>query len=428
MKELKLNINNIKVAFMLIVVYVLLLLNYRIVLVKYFDYLGFDSQYFTFSKLILATCITFLFVFMYLFISNGFYRIVYSIYFIIVFLGQPIFYIFNKSDFKLVLYLSLPMIVLLIFENVKGKKINIDIKLKIKDRLTWFVFCVLSLGLIVPFLKNYNVINLKNLLLIDIYDSRLQASSQSGGVLGYLFAPISRVIFPFLFIYSLSNKKKILSIITLTGIIMMFLLNGAVKSVFFGLIACIFFYKGNYSFKEKFFLKAIIFGVLLSLFESIFGSYRITDYMRRLFFVPPMLFQVYYEYFEMKPTFFLHSRIADILGISSSSTAPYLSSTIPHFIGGEIMGKSGLSANVGIFVEGFFSFGTLGVIVMAIIFGFIINFINNRQLSPAYFGILFTFIYVINTSFIETLFITHGLLIYLFFAWFIIPKDKGINY
>ena len=204
-------------------------------------------------------------------------------------------------------------------------------------------------------------------------------------------------------------------VLSIFFLIMMYLLNGAVKSIFFGLLACIFFYKGNYFHKEKNFLIAMIIGNLLSILESFtIHAYDIADYIRRIFFVPASLFELYYRYFKGQPTFFLHSRISKLLGINKYNEY------IPV-----LMGESKNSvANVGIFTEGFLSFGTIGVIISSIIFVYIIKYIKKRQLSPEYFGILFSYIYVINTSFIETLFITHGLLFYLIFARFVIPKEK----
>ena len=224
-----------------------------------------------------------------------------------------------------------------------------------------------------------------------------------------------------MFIYSLENNKRLIRSLSIVFIIFMYLLNGALKSIIFGLFASIFFYKGDYIQKERRFLKTMIIGNLICIFEPIIkNSWIIGDYMRRIFFVPANLFEVYYKYFKEQHTFFLHSRISKLLGISKYNE------WIPHFVGEYLLGRKGLSANVGIFVEGFMSFGTFGVILMSLIFSYIVKYINRRQLSPAYFGMFFSFIYVINTSFIETLFLTHGLLFYLIFARFIIPKDKTI--
>ena len=406
----------------LILCFFVLMLNYRLVTAEYFAYLSFSYEYFSYEKLFISVFYTMFIILLYKAIKNDFYKIVYSIYLTLIYFGQAIYYIYNNSSFILVFYLSIPAIILYLVDRFSTSRISVtDIKLKITDKFTWLVLIFVALFMIAPFFKNYNLVNFKNLLFIDVYDTRTAYSEKVGGILGYLFSPISRVVIPFLFIYSLENKKRFLMIVSIVSIIMMYLLNGALKSIFFGFLACVLFYKGTYYFKEKRFLLAMLLGTIMSLIEPLVnGTAIITDYMRRIFFVPAYLFQVYFDYFESQPTYFLHSRIAKILGYSLKNHS--ISGTIPHFIGEEIIGKTGLSANVGIFVEGFISFGTVGVIIASIIFGLIIKYLNKRSLSPAYFGMVFTYIYVINTSFIETLFITHGLLFYLIFALIIIPN------
>lgn len=407
---------------LLVLVYVLLIINYRFVISKYYIYQGFNQKYFSVAKLLISFSFTIVLIILYKLIKKEFYKIVYNIYLVMIFFGQSIFYIFNQSNFIIVIYMAIPLIILFILQKFDKEKNSNDIKLKLSDKFTWFIFITIALLMIAPYFKNYKLINFRNLLLKDIYTTRSMQSGQLSGILGYLFSPISRVILPFIFIYSLENKKKMTIILSVVYLVMMYLLNGALKSIFFGLLACIFFYKGEYFQKEKYFLKYMIVGNLLSLLEPfIMDSYFIADYMRRIFFVPAILFEAYYKYFKGQPTYFLHSRISKILGIQE------FHEWIPHYIGEYVLGKKGLSANVGIFAEGFVSFGTIGVIISSIIFAYIIRYLNRRRLSPAYFGILFSYIYVINTSFIETLFITHGLLFYLIFARYVIPKETINN-
>lgn len=407
---------------LLLLTYFLLIINYRFAISEYFYYEGYSQNHFSIAKLMVSFGITFVLIILYTFIKNDFYKIVYSIYLVLIYSGQSIFYIFNEAKLVLVIYISIPLLVLYIVQLLDRNKINNDIKLKLSDRLTWFVFIILSLFIIVPYFKNYRLINLNNLLLKDIYITRSMHSNQLPGILGYLFSPISRVVLPFLFIYSLKNMKKGIMALSVVSLVFMFLLNGALKSIFFGLIASIFFYKGDYFQKENYFLKALILSNTFSVLEPLIkGSHVIADYMRRIFFVPANLFEAYYWYFNKKPTYFLHSRISKLLGINDYNE------WIPYVIGEQVLGRKGMSANVGIFTEGFFSFGTIGVIIASIIFGLIIKFFNKRKTDPAYFGILFTYLYVINTSFLETLFITHGLLFYMIFAKYIIPKTSPNN-
>lgn len=409
-------------SLLLLLTYVLLIINYRFAISKYFYYLGYDQQYFSNGKLFIAFILTLVLIILHAFIKRDFYGIVYCIYLVLVYFGQSVFYVFNETNLILVVYLSIPLLILYVVQLFDRDKPNRDVKLKLSDKLTWFIFVVIAVSMLLPYLRNYQQINLNNLLLQDIYLTRREHSGQFSAVLGYLSSPISRVVLPFLFIYSLEYNKRGIAVLSVVSLLLMFLLTGAVKSILFGLAACIFFYKGNYRQKESRFLRTMIISNVCSVLEPLLrGSCIIADYMRRIFFVPANLFEVYYWHFIKQPTYFLHSRISKILGINEYSE------WIPHVIGEQVLGRKGLSANVGIFVEGFLSFGTIGVIMASLVFAYIIKYLNRRQLSPAYFGILFTYIYVINTSFVETLFITHGLLFYLILARFIIPRRNRIS-
>ena len=407
---------------LLITIYFLFMINYNVIISKYFNYLGFNQNFFSLYKLVLATVFTLEFILLYVFLKKEFYKIVYTVFLVSIFYGQSIYYIFNESKFILLVYMGIPLIVIFIIEKLDTARTNSDIKLKLSDKFTLFIFILLVLTLIVPYFKYYKLINWKNLLLQDVYETRFIFREYSSGILGYLFSPISRVILPFLLVYSLENKKRMVTIVSTISIIMMYLLNGALKSIIFGFLACIFFYKGDYAQKESRFLKTMVIGNLLCLLEVVINkTWLIADYMRRLFFVPARLFQVYYDYFNERHTYFLHSKLSKILGINAYE------GSLSLFVGEQVLDVKGLNANTGIFCEGFISFGTVGVIIAAMIFGLIILYLNRRKLSPSYFGIFFSFIYVINTSFLETLFITHGLLFYLIFAKFIIPKEINVT-
>ncbi|ASN04229.1 O-antigen polymerase [Virgibacillus necropolis] len=414
--------SSIKRSFLLLLIYITLIVNYKYIIAFHFDYLGFQIQYFSVSKLFIATVMVILLIALGIFIRNNFYSIIYNISLTLLFFGQAIFYIYNDSDFILVLYMASPMLFLFTvdkFNNDKVNKFN-KIKVDLKDFYTYIFLLFLTVILIAPYFQNINSINLKNLLFIDIYETRQSESNSSNFLMGYIFSPLSRVLLPFLFIYSVNNKKWFLTIFSTLSIIMIFLLNGALKSILIGFIAAIFFLGGSYNKKNSRFLIALFITFTVSLFQySLSGSYLIADYIRRIFLTPAKLFQVYYDYFYENYTFFKHSSIAEILGVNEYDVF------IPHFIGQSVLGRENLSANVGVFTEGFLSFGTLGVIFSSIIFVFLIYVIKQLNLSPSYFGIVFSFLYVINTAFIETLLFTHGLLFLLLFGFFFIPSDKG---
>src|SRR5699024_11815473 len=110
-------------------------------------------------------------------------------------------------------------------------------------------------------------INLENLLLVDIYETRSKFSDIDTGLTGYLKAPLARIILPVLIIWKIERKQFIMVAIYSLMVIYIFL-TGAIKSILLGLVALFIFYKGSYINKTLLFLKGIS-GV--SIIETIYN-------------------------------------------------------------------------------------------------------------------------------------------------------------
>ncbi|MGM0867037.1 MAG: O-antigen polymerase [Bacillota bacterium] len=411
---------NLKRGLLLSIIYIALIINYRFIIAIHFDYLGFHTQYFSIYKLFIASILVFIMICLSLFIRNKFYSIVYTISLTLLFFGQTIFYVYNNSNFILAIYMAIPLLLIYIIDKIdRGNKNRLkSIKVNLKDKLTYITLVIVTIILIAPYLQNITNINFKNLLFIDVYETRA-ANNSTNFLMGYIFSPLSRVLLPFLLIYSINNKKRVLATFSVISILLIFLLNGALKSILIGFIASLFFLRGDYVKKNLTFLFAILAAFTISIIQYILAdSYLIADYIRRIFLTPSRLFQVYYDYFNGNFTFYKHSNVAEILGQNEYDFF------IPQFIGENVIGLKGLYANVGIFTEGFFSLGTLGVFLSSCIFAFIVYVIKQLNLHPSYFGIMFSYLYIVNTSFFETLLFTHGLLFYILFAYLFIPTSN----
>lgn len=97
---------------------------------------------------------------------------------------------------------------------------------------------------------------------------------------------------------------------------------------------------------------------------------------------------------------------------------------IPLYVGQEVMGYEGLSANVGVLTDGFLSFGYIGLALYCIIIVIFFIYVKSINIDPAYFGIFFVYIYYINTSLLSTLLLTHGLFFFCIFC-FLIKKENS---
>ncbi|MEA1853616.1 O-antigen polymerase [Cytobacillus sp. OWB-43] len=414
---------SIKSIILLCFIYIFLLMNYYYVIADVYSYLGHTDKYFSFNKLFISLLITFILINLSLFIRRDFYKIIYSVTIVLYFFGQSINYIYNDSAFVVLLSMTVPLIGIFIADKIDGNRTIKRTVIDLNDKITRIFIVVLIIITVVPFFKYIGTVNLSNLLLIDIYSTREEMRQYDRGILGYLFSPLSRIVLPFLFVYGIIKKRMILIAISLLCMISMFLLNGAVKSIFFGILCAAFFIKGNYKAKEKRFLHLILWiNVVGFMSFFIFNSTMINDYIRRLFITPASLFDIYYKYFNGNYTYYTHSDIYSILTRTENNIS------ISRYIGEYVMGREGLNANTGIFVEGFISFGILGVIIFSLIFMLILIFLRKMNFISSYFGIIFVYIYVINTSFFETLLITHGLMFFLIFSFLFFQENgKGIQ-
>ena len=404
-------------VWLLFAIFILLLLNYMAVIQPWYFYEGYSIDFFTVPKLFVSIMYVTTTIFASTLLRRDFYRLLYSLMMVLYIFGQVIFFLFNDSSFVLLFAMAMPLLAILAADRLDdGEPLKRRI-LDLSDQDTRVFFLLMAMIAVAPFLRYISTLNLKNLLLLDIYETRLALRRFNHGVLGYLFSPLSRTVFPFLFIYGLMKRKKLTVGLAIFGVLALYLLFGAVKSVFFGILAALIFVLGTYNQKEKYMLFAF-FGANLAGLASYyaFDLLIINDYMRRLAFVPARLFDVYHQYFAGNFTLYNHTKLVPLFtGVQGMRD-------IPLFIGEQVIGRAGQNANVGIFVEGYLSYGLVGVFLHSLIFMATLLFIRKLDFAPAYFGIVFAYIYILNTSFMEPLFITHGLLFFLVFAYLVITS------
>src|SRR5690606_2297629 len=99
-------------------------------------------------------------------------------------------------------------------------------------------------------------------------------------------------------------------------------------------------------------------GLIFYIFTE--NTFLVNSFVRRILFIPPMIDNHYYVLFNENPLFWSHNAIGNML-----FKYPF-DSPINMYIGESVLGKEGMSANVGLVTEGFFSFHYIGVILHSI--------------------------------------------------------------
>jgi hypothetical protein len=397
-----------------IICFISLSIAYCLIISDVYNYMGFNFT-FKISRFTLGISIVGIFTMMGIFIKDKIIYAIWNILLVYNLYGTIIIYQYNGSSFKptiaTLIMLSSILFVSCIKFNFKPSKYNIELNKSILRKIL-----IVSLILLIPFIIRYiDKINLKNLLLIDIYDTRLDFREINMGVLGYLVSPLTRVVAPILMAYSIKYKKKNTFFLSLFIIVYIFLC-GAVKSIFIGIFAVILFYRGDYIDKPIIFVKLVtIISILGIVLYYVSGNLFLLDgFVRRVFFTPPYLDNIYYDFFTGNYTYGLHSPLGEILGKKDSVLNGYTS--LSMYIGDGIMKEAGSNANVGVLTEGYFSFGWIGVIISSLVIGLTYNVLRCTNMDSILFGVIFIYIYYLNTSFISTLMLTHGLALFLIFS------------
>lgn len=277
---------------------------------------------------------------------------------------------------------------------------------KVNSALVLAFLCLITIIIVAAAYKNR--VDIKNFLLINVYETRSLYSQISIKWIEYIRITVARVIAPFLLLKALDSKKIGLVIFSI-GTIGYLYLFGALKSVLFGLAAALIFYifKSYMQLTKGFIAGVILACVLGSILIEYFDFNMLINYVvRRLFFAEALMDDVYYEHFALEKTYWMHTK----LGVIFNSNIYGLYKHLPTYVGEVLLKTPGMSANVGIITEGYVAAGYMGVLIESLVVSCIFKFFSKREVPARYFGMYFMYLYYINTSLITTLFLTHGLL------------------
>ncbi|MBN7275418.1 hypothetical protein GNF18_09725 [Ligilactobacillus pobuzihii] len=406
--------NNLTIVFIEVIFYIGLLLSYTSVISVKFGYMlgfvsNFDLEKFTIGILILLIILLLSFL-----LEYGFVWAVWHFIFSMFLMPEIIMFQFAGTVYIQIFSLITVLVLLIIVSKIKFRFSGLP-RIINEDK----IMGIIAILLFLPFLILYiRYVDPKNLLLINVYDTRTLFRTVGHTFTSYLNAPLVRVLLPILIVRKL-EKKQFKSFLLYLCMVLYIYLCGALKSVFIGLIALLIFYRGTYYQKCKFFLCSIsavtFIGTLLS---KLTGSLFLLDvFIRRVFFVPATLNDVYNRYFSNNFTHFSQT------GLPSLNHNNY--DSLSMYVGEQVIGQSGYNANVGVFTEGYISAGILGILLMSFFIVLIIGFIQMCDIDPKYFGIVFVYIYYFNTAFSTTLLVTHGLLFFMVVSFLFLRKKSS---
>ena len=323
-------------------------------------------------------------------INNGF--IVYNcIYWLVIFLGM--IYL-NKSKTR-----PLP-------------KIKIDNNL-VNEKLVYYIGFA-SILFVIYLSYKYAGFRL-NFNLYEVYDIRLEAREYNFSAVSSYFFLWTKQVIPILLGLCLLQKKYTLAIFLFFIQMLNFGIDG-LKSTFFMpfLVAgAVLLYK-IYNIRN---IQPIIFWsiCLLSIFSGIEFFFLNTSYIsdlgiRRLLYVPNLLGEYYFDFFNSHPPDFFRSSFLRHIGFQS----PYTENGIKGFtywIGDIYFGKPAMNCNNGLSSDALANFGVIGCIVSPVILVAFLNIFDkstiNVEKSIAITPIIYLSYNLISTT-LTTVLVSHG--------------------
>ncbi len=295
--------------------------------------------------------------------------------------------------------------------------INLNV---INKKQALYLLLTISLIGVLPYLRYISYIDLKNLLLKDIYVTRLKFRGLFDTYSGYTHSWFTRVIIPIIFVLALKYKMKMIAL--LNTIILLFLyLMGAVKSVLLGSLLVVIFY---FIPREKI-LPMLTRGLIVLLLITIFTiPFEIDDrnffgviVFRRMMFLPSVLDYCYFDFYNENYLYWSNSFLKGIIEY------PYDFSS-PRLIGEIYFDKEEMAANNGLISDGFSNAGFLGVFITFFIFNLFVFIIKNCNVDSKFFGVYFFILYAFLTTAISTVLITHGGLLLLLITFLLLRERK----
>jgi len=413
--------NTISLQLLELIIFFLLILSYVIVVSTDYGYMGFEND-FSFSRILISLTVVLFFIQMGKWLDAGLLHAIWHMVLIICLLPHLVFYAFSSGNLSASLGYMIFLLVLFFFSKLKLHNINSKV-INIQQGSNLIIVLGITLILFLPFLYYLPYVNIRNLWFKDIYETRIifrNINSLEG--LSYLLSPLSRVLLPALIIVGLKRKKGLLVLLIISLTAYLYLASGAVKSVYFGIFMAIFFYFGQtYKIKLQTFIYLLIFLNIFGVLEYLLTNHSIIqDYtIRRVFFIPPLMEDVYYSFFSTnEKTFYTHS-ILSFIGESNYDLP------LSRFIGEDIIGREGLNANVGVIPDGYLSLGWTGVLINSSIISYTFLLLDRMKIDIIFFGVIFTYIYYFNTAFLGTLLLTHGFLFLILFAFFCLKNYEN---
>jgi hypothetical protein len=279
------------------------------------------------------------------------------------------------------------------------------------------IIMILS-GISVAILVALGALSRFNINILKVYDFRADTMEEIPNIFVYLFFSVAKAVLPLALIIAIYFRSASLVIVSAFLIILMFGMLHQKTILFLPFVAAALYLLSSSDRVIKYITYGFIFVVGISSIELIIlkllGGDNIALYtsfvVRRIFFLPPLVDNIYINYFFDAPKILWSSSRLGLGIIDNPYDLP-----APFLIGLDIFGAEGMSANTGIIGSGYSHAGITGVVIYSVLFGLLVSLINEFGKKIGHEIVFASSISIVISILISTDFttaiLTHGLLI-----------------
>lgn len=258
----------------------------------------------------------------------------------------------------------------------------------------------------------------------ETYDVRASLADKETLLTAYLMGPLRMVLLPMVVVYGLMDFRRNwwMTLLGTLGILFLFLLNPQ-KSIFFGLFVVLAMYAfESYRAKAGMILYGLLAACFLAALLNIATGHLMAEsiVLRRLFFIPVIVSDNYFTFFEGHPMLLSHS----FLGHWFDYPYPMEPS---HMIGEMMYNRAETNCNTGIVGDGFMNFGHIGAIFFVAIGTLFVRIVDGQLRNPRFFGLLALLVFIFLNSALFTTLLTHGGWALLLAVCFLIPQNADYH-
>ena len=142
--------------------------------------------------------------------------------------------------------------------------------------------------------------------------------------------------------------------------------------------------------------------------------------VRRTFFLPAIISIDYFDFFAHNHTYLSHSIFRHFIDYPFDLDPP-------HLIGREYFFNPKANANSGFISDGFMNFGYIGIFLYIMAMAIVLKIIEIFRISPACSGIVIIIIYTFISSFFLTTLLSHGVILFLILAFFLLRNTNDVS-